>query len=610
MVTSTMRSIGAPRLILLALVALVCLPRFGDAQQPHRKANSIIHKIDSPQERLEMIVNSSRILSLGTKIPRAQVNNQEVVEVTALSPNQIQIFAKKPGVTQVNLWNEAGEISTVDIVVYGDVRQLSLLLKQQFPKASLRLVPAGNSIVLSGFVPESDQVSRIVRMSEQYYSNVINNMEVGGVQQVMLHVKVMEVSRTKLRRLGVDFAALSSSGFLTSSISGMITSTTGATVAASGDTLRFGIVENSSFFGFLEALRQNDLLKILAEPTLVAVSGRPASFLVGGEFPILVPQGLGAVSIEFRKFGTEIDFVPLVLGNGNIRLEVRPRVSEIDNTRGITLNGVTVPSLLVREVNTGVEMKAGQTLALAGLVQTRTESQNIGIPWVSDLPFFGTFFRKVQETRNEIELLILVRPELVDALDPHEVPPGGPGTNSCSPDDIDLFMRGHLEVPCCYGNGACGPNCNHGARQGFPIEILPSSQPALPAQAPAIQTPPTRPLPSQPNVSPQARAPQANKPVASARSPSSPYATSSGPPPRWSTLRQPSTAYPSAPSPSLAPARPDSSAALLRQPVMPAVPRINPPIRSNPPLPQLRAPRVDRGNPPGLIGPIGYNELN
>jgi pilus assembly protein CpaC len=605
MVTSTMRSIGAPRLILLALVALVCLPRFGDAQQPHRKSNSIIHKIVGPQERLEMIVNSSRILSLGTKIPRAQVNNQEVVEVTALSPNQIQIFAKKPGVTQVNLWNEAGEISTVDVVVYGDVRQLSMLLKQQFPRASLKLVPAGNSIVLSGFVPESDQVSRIVRMSEQYYSNVINNMQVGGVQQVMLHVKVMEVSRTKLRRLGVDFAALSSSGFVTSSISGMITSTTGAAATASGDTLRFGIVENSSFFGFLDALRQNDLLKILAEPTLVAVSGRPASFLVGGEFPILVPQSLGTVSIEFRRFGTEIDFVPLVLGNGNIRLEVRPRVSEIDNTRGITLNGVTVPSLFVREVNTGVEMKAGQTLALAGLVQTRTESQNIGIPWVSDLPWFGAAFRKVQETKNEIELLILVRPELVDALDPHEVPPGGPGTNSCSPDDIDLFMRGHIEVPCCYGNGACGPNCNHGARQGFPIESVRPSQPAPPAQAPATTPPSARSLPSQPNVSPQARTPQATKPVASA-----PYTTSSGPPPRWSTLRQPSTAHPSAPSPSLSPARPDSSAALLRQPVMPAVPRINPPIRSNPPLPQLRAPRVDRGNPPGLIGPIGYDELN
>ena len=605
MVTSTMRSIGAPRLILLALVALVCLPRFGDAQQPHRKSNSIIHKIVGPQERLEMIVNSSRILSLGTKIPRAQVNNQEVVEVTALSPNQIQIFAKKPGVTQVNLWNEAGEISTVDVVVYGDVRQLSMLLKQQFPRASLKLVPAGNSIVLSGFVPESDQVSRIVRMSEQYYWNVINNMQVGGVQQVMLHVKVMEVSRTKLRRLGVDFAALSSSGFVTSSISGMITSTTGAAATASGDTLRFGIVENSSFFGFLDALRQNDLLKILAEPTLVAVSGRPASFLVGGEFPILVPQSLGTVSIEFRRFGTEIDFVPLVLGNGNIRLEVRPRVSEIDNTRGITLNGVTVPSLFVREVNTGVEMKAGQTLALAGLVQTRTESQNIGIPWVSDLPWFGAAFRKVQETKNEIELLILVRPELVDALDPHEVPPGGPGTNSCSPDDIDLFMRGHIEVPCCYGNGACGPNCNHGARQGFPIESVRPSQPAPPAQAPATTPPSARSLPSQPNVSPQARTPQATKPVASA-----PYTTSSGPPPRWSTLRQPSTAHPSAPSPSLSPARPDSSAALLRQPVMPAVPRINPPIRSNPPLPQLRAPRVDRGNPPGLIGPIGYDELN
>ncbi len=224
-------------------------------------------------------------------------------------------------------------------------------------------------------------------------------------------------------------------------------------------TFQFRIIGGGdSFYGFLEALRQDDLAKILSEPTLVTVSGRPAYFEVGGEIPYEVSQGLGAVSIEWKDYGTRVDFVPIVLGNGRLRLEVRPRVSEVDNTRSATSRA---PAIKSREVDTGVELMAGQTLAIAGLVQTRIEAQNRGLPVVSEVPYLGALFRRVREERNEIETLVLVTPELVEAMEPEEVPQCGPGMRTTSPSDCELYLKGFLEVPnpcppCNNGNGFAG----------------------------------------------------------------------------------------------------------------------------------------------------------
>lgn len=427
------------------------------------QGTSVVHRVSAPSERLEMTVNTSRILTLDQKIPVAQVNNPEILELTALSPNQIQILAKRAGVTQVNLWDEQNQIHTVDVIVYGDAQELTLLLQSQFPTASLKVIPLSNSVLISGVVDDPNHVQRIVAIAEDYYPRVQNHITVAGVQQVLLQVRVMEVSRTKLRSLGIDFADLTRTGdFVGQSVSGLLAASTGATfdttsggmlpnattAPTGGQTFQFGIVEpGNSFFGVIEALQQKNLAKILAEPNLVTVSGRPAFFNVGGEFPILVPQSLGTVSIQFRRFGTQVDFVPIVLGNGIIRLEVRPRVSEPDNTLSVVINGTNVPALKVREVETGVEMRAGQTLAIAGLVQNRLEASNRGLPFLSDLPWIGAAFGRRREQTNEIELLILVTPQLVEAMDPCDVPPGGPGLDTASPTDGQLYGRGHLEVP-------------------------------------------------------------------------------------------------------------------------------------------------------------------
>ncbi len=248
----------------------------------------------------------------------------------------------------------------------------------------------------------------------------------------------MEVSRTNLKSLGFDFANFSGADFFGSSASGIINKanptaglfrTAGSLTTNGQETIQFGIVNDpSGFVGFLEALKRENLLKVLAEPNLVTVSGRPASYLVGGQVPYPQPTGFGNISINFKPFGTQIDFVPIVLGNGGVRLEVRPQVSELDRTIGVSINGTTVPGFRERMVDTGVELKFGQTLAIAGLLQQRVEMEKRGLPYLMDVPYLGMLFSRKISTVNEVELLIVVRPELVEAMDPDQVPACGPGT--------------------------------------------------------------------------------------------------------------------------------------------------------------------------------------
>jgi pilus assembly protein CpaC len=284
-------------------------------------------------------------------------------------------------------------------------------------------------------------------------------MTVGGVQKILLHVKVMEVSRTKLRTLGFDWAQISGGSFITQSVSRLLEEpgTLGNSLGI-GSTVRFGVVgDGGSFYGFLEALRENNLAKLMAEPTLTTLSGRPATFNVGGEIPIPIQQSLGVTTVQWREFGTRIDFVPIVLGNGVVRLEVRPEVTDIDPSLRDAVTGT--PGFRTRRADTAVEMKAGQTLAIAGLVSSREEASNRGVPILADVPWFGAPFRRVSNRTNEIELLIFVTPEFCEAMDPSEVPPCGPGQLTVSPNDAELYGRGYIEVPragCVGGN--CGPN--------------------------------------------------------------------------------------------------------------------------------------------------------
>ncbi len=484
-------------LALLCLGVALAAPAALFAQQ-RGEAQGVKFKVLGQAERMTMIVNTSRIVEFPFEVPKMLVNNPDLVRVVPLSPKSIQVSALKQGTTQLNVWSSDDSITSIDIVINGDVQELEGVLKTEFPDAALRLRTLNSSLHISGFVPKAEAVSQIVKIAQDYFPSVINGMTVGGVQQVVLHVKVMEVSRTKLRTLGFDWANISSSGFVVQGASGLIpASATGLSQAVplSATTFRFAINEGSnSFQGFLESLERNNLAHLLSEPTLTTVSGRPASFLVGGQIPIPVPQSLGVTTIEYRDFGTRIDFVPIVLGNGKVRLDVRADVTEVDPSISATIGNGSVPGFRTRTAETGAEMKTGQTMAIAGLIFNKKDASSRGLPWLMDMPWAGAAFRRTSHQENELELIIMVTPEFCEAMDATEVPPCGPGQLSTSPTDVELFYRGYLEVPKPCGNGNCPPGFRGNGAQENHEELPAGGQsarrpiPAQPATYPPLRT--------------------------------------------------------------------------------------------------------------------------
>ncbi|WP_417739054.1 type II and III secretion system protein family protein [Rosistilla oblonga] len=421
------------------------------AASSRSSSSAVTYAVSQPTQRLEMIVNSSRILKLEKVVPRFQVQNEEILIANPVAPNQVQISAQAAGVTQLNLWDVDDTLYTVDVIVTGDARELSTVMQAQFPYASLRITPLPTGAVIDGTVTDTDDIDRVMAVAEQFYPKVVNNIKVVGVQTILLHTKVMEVSRTKLRDLGLDWGTANSTSVFAFGINGTVDalkSSIGSVVATGAPNARVGLLRNGESLDFLiRALQQNNCAKILAEPTVVATHGRPSRFIVGGKFPIIAPDGQGGSTVTFEEFGTSVDFLPFLVGPGRVRLEIRPEVSERDDANGVALNGFTVPAIRQRYVETAVEMQAGQTYAIAGLLQTRTETISTGPPFLISVPWIGTLFRHVESVENEIELLVTVTPELVDAMDPHEVMPGGPGVDTTVPSDTELYFKGYIEVP-------------------------------------------------------------------------------------------------------------------------------------------------------------------
>ncbi len=287
---------------------------------------------------------------------------------------------------------------------------------------------------------------------------IINLIRVPGVQQIMLQVRIAELNRTALRRTGTDWLYRDSSGRTFGSRLGSNSTTTGTTAGADPGFLglalgsantAFAIIPNATIALALEHLRTNQIVNILAEPTLVAMHGQQASFLAGGEFPIPVPQGgstggTGIFTIQYKEFGVLLNFTPYIMQNGAIRLNVAPEVSTIDQTIGVSANGFAVPGINTRRANSTVELHEGQTLALAGLLQAELEGATDRLPGLGDLPYLGTFFSNTSHERVEKELIILVTPYLVDAMEEDEI---GclPGQEIRDPDDKEFYHMNRIE---------------------------------------------------------------------------------------------------------------------------------------------------------------------
>lgn len=399
---------------------------------------------------IDLITGSSRRLKFGYNVPELMVENPDVIQATPVAPDEVLISGLKPGISTLTISDPKQKLQTITINVVVDTRPLRQSLEKHFPDSQINVDALQTGVIVSGYVARADQVENVMLVARDYFpTNVINQLQVQGTQNIAIKVKVYEVSRTKLRQLGVDWSAAGPNGGVVSSISGLIQSAsiTGGGATGGGQNITAGVLKDGNSFDlFIQALEQRNVARLLDEPVLIAQNGRPAEFLSGGEIPIQVAAGLGANAIEFRPFGTKLDIVPIVQGQGQLTLEVRAEVSEIANE----LAGDTgVPGFRVRRVNTGVKMKAGHTLALAGDYREASQSETRGIPKLMDTPLLGSMFRKVEEVANETELVFLITPRFISEVEPHQVGPAYPGQLTSLPSDRELFINGHLEVPKC-----------------------------------------------------------------------------------------------------------------------------------------------------------------
>ena len=456
------------------------------------------------------------------------------IKTVAGDPTRVLLTGQTAGISHLDLTDVDGKVESYDVTVQLDVEYLRTQLRRALPTANIDPVPiANNTIVLRGTVNHIEDVEIAVRAAQAAVAGVqvVSDLRVAGVQQVQLCVTVAQVSRSQLRAMNFDFLTDSKNFFLGSTIGGAVAQPalvgTGGTLTTTlnGQTLSgvpggstnllFGVLHNRwGFLGFLQALRNEGVTKSLAEPTMTTLSGRPASFLVGGEQAVPVPAGLGQVGVQFEEFGTRLNFVPIVLGNGKIHLEVEPEVSRLDAANGTVIQGTTVPGRVTSRVNTTVELEDGQTFVIGGLIERDVQATDQKTPILGDLPFLGAAFSAKSYQETEEETVILVTPHLVDAEDCSQAPKILPGDETRRPDDFELFLEGILEAPRgprevfpggrymaayknsptaslfpCAGNGANGScGCNAGgcaAGRSDAAAPVPATLPAVPNAAPA-----------------------------------------------------------------------------------------------------------------------------
>ena len=433
-----------PRIAHVSAIATSCLlvlsMTTGAMAQNASSSTSAPVKIDRSVSSVELITKTSRLLVFDYDVPELVIDNQNIIRATPIASNKVLLTALKPGFATITASDANKNTQTLNILVRGDVRALEMALRQHLPNSNIYASALETGVVLSGTLANANDAEGAVVIAGQFFPTVINNIKLPDSQLIAIEVKVYEVARTKVRELGLDWQLFS--GDVDLQVFG---------AANPSANLLFSVVgNNTNFNAFLQALERRSLARLMDSPVLVTMNGRPAEFLQGGEIPFEVNQGLGNTTIEFRPFGTKLDVVPIVQGEGSIRLEVRAEVSEPDVSLA---NNSGVSGFRVRRVNTGVEMKIGHTLVLAGDIREETESEIRGIPWLMDLPLVGRAFSRVEETRQEVELVMLLTPRFIGEVDPSLMPAGGPGRNTVSPSNSELYRNGQIEVP------RCGPEC-------------------------------------------------------------------------------------------------------------------------------------------------------
>jgi len=391
----------------------------------------------------EVTVGKSQVVDFREAVTKVSVTNPAVADVFVVTPNQILVNGKAPGVTSLIIFYP-NRTQYFDLVVQADVGLVRDRLRQVAPKSGIEVQPARDSIVLSGWVPSEELIKQSQQVAEAFApGKVLNLLRAVDLQpqQVLLQVHVAEVDRKHLNEFGISWSAIGSS-FIGGAFPGAallpgVSPSAGNIQPTPTDPLarpNFAFSDLMSFFlgtgrrdvvAVVRALSERDLLRTLARPNLITVSGKEAKFLSGGEFPYPVPSGgftQNQITIQFKPFGVQLAFTPVVREDQTITLRINPEVSSLDFSQGLQLSGFNIPVIRSNRAGGTLELKDGESFAMAGMVNT-TIRQNVSkIPFLGDIPILGTLFRSTQFQNDETELLFLVTVKLVKPFAPGEGP--------------------------------------------------------------------------------------------------------------------------------------------------------------------------------------------
>jgi pilus assembly protein CpaC len=392
---------------------------------------------------LRVMVGKSLLINTTEKLRRISVSDPAIAYAQPITPTQILVHGKAPGEVSLLIWDELERSRSFDLRVDVDVSACADEERRVFPDEQITVTPSRAAVVLSGHVSTEDVSKRAAELASAYSPKVVNVLTFGpvGAQEVLLQVKFAEVDRTALTQLGVNFVSTGGANTIGTITTGQYggfgpqtltpTGQSGSTTTPSTTTINnvlnlFLFRPDINFGVAIEALENKSLLQILAEPNLIAVNGKEASFLAGGQFPFPIVQpgnGFTAVTISFKEFGVRLQFTPVIMPNGNIHLKVAPEVSTLDFSNALTISGFTVPALSTRKAETEFELQDGQSFVIAGLMDNRVTDIYNKIPGLGDIPILGNFFRSKSLQKTNSELMVLCT---VHRISPNSEPPALP----------------------------------------------------------------------------------------------------------------------------------------------------------------------------------------
>lgn len=398
-------------------------------------ATDLVSAQGGPEE-VRLTVGKSIVIDYPADIARISTSNADIVDASPVTGREVLVHGKSLGTVTLVVWSKAGQRNFYNINVEQNLEPLRRLLQETFPNEDIHVQSSRDSLSLTGRVDSKDVSDKAQALATPFAKEVVNNLQVSDLKlekQILLRVKFAELDRSASNQFAVNLVSTGATNTIGQISTGQFSSTSPSSIGSGGSTFTISNALNIFAFrpdlnlgAFLQALQQRNLLQILAEPTLITTDGKEASFLEGGEFPIPVLQGganSGAVTIQFREFGVRLNFTPVVTGNNNIRLHVKPEVSSLDYSNAVSFNGFTIPALSSRKMETNIELGEGQSFVIAGLIDNRVTETISKIPGLANLPILGNLFKSRQLNRSDTELVVVVTPEITLPLQAGEGQP-------------------------------------------------------------------------------------------------------------------------------------------------------------------------------------------